>query len=153
MAGRLGLGVALRYAMSIGMKPIETRIRRLAGSLRERLDAEPGVSLMDLGRVENQCGIVSFSVSGVDASSIKQGLRLERVYVSTSSAESTPLDAEDRALPTVVSRVVLAKIAQRKFLNVGGGKAGKVCCTTLLSHVPWKGSCGRLFGVVAVAAL
>lgn len=132
MAGRLGLGVALRYAMSIGMQPIEKRIRQLAGSLRERLDAEPGVSLMDLGRAENQCGIVSFAVPGVDASSIKQGLRLERVYVSTSSAESTPLDAEDRALPTVVSRVVFAKNVQRNLENVGGGMAGDVCRAALL---------------------
>lgn len=110
VAGRLGLGVALRYALGIGMQPIEKRVRQLAGSLRERLDKEPGVCLMDLGRVENQCGIVSFAVPGVDASSIKYGLRLEKVYVSTSSAESTPLDAEDRALPTVVSRMTLAKI-------------------------------------------
>ncbi|CAM9583756.1 unnamed protein product [Ectocarpus sp. 4 AP-2014] len=102
VAGRLGLGVAIRYAMDIGMELIEDRIRQLAGSLRERLENEPAVSLMDLGRVENQCGIVSFAVPGVDPSDIKQGLRLKRVFVSTSSAGSTPLDAEDRALPTVV---------------------------------------------------
>lgn len=103
VAGRLGLGVALRYAMEIGMRPIESRIRQLAGSLRKRLDAEPGVSLTDLGRVENQCGIVSFGVAGMDPGDVKQALRSERVYVSTSAAGSTPLDAADRGLPTVVS--------------------------------------------------
>eukprot|EP00903_Cladosiphon_okamuranus_P009577 g9119.t1 len=102
VAGRLGLGVALRYAMDIGLQPIETRIRRLAGSLREQLEKEPRVSVMDLGRVENQCGIVSFAVAGMDPADVKQGLRSKRVYVSTSAAGSTPLDAEDRALPTVV---------------------------------------------------
>lgn len=110
VAGRLGLGVALRYAMDIGMHPIETRIRQLAGSLRERLDNEPGVSVMDLGRVENRCGIVSFAVAGMDPGDVKQGLRLERVYVSTSAAGSTPLDAESRALPTVVRTMAGEKL-------------------------------------------
>lgn len=107
VAGRLGLGVALRYAMDIGMQSIEERIRLLAGSLRGRLRKESGVSLMDLGRVENQCGIISFTVPGVEADTIKQGLRSEGVYLSTSSAGSTPLDAESRALPTVVRRTHL----------------------------------------------
>lgn len=84
------------------MHPIETRIRQLAGSLRERLDREPGVSVMDLGQAENRCGIVSFAVAGMDPADVKQGLRSKRVYVSTSAAGSTPLDAQDRALPTVV---------------------------------------------------
>lgn len=109
VAGRLGLGVALRYAMDIGMPSIEERIRELAGSLRERLERESGVSLMDLGRPENQCGIVSFAVPGIDPGDIKQGLREQRVYVSTSSGGSTPLDAQDRALPTVVSGVQLLR--------------------------------------------
>ncbi|CAM9601046.1 unnamed protein product, partial [Hapterophycus canaliculatus] len=102
IAGRLGLGVALRYALDIGMPSIEERIRDVAASLRERLEREPGVSLMDLGRAENQCGIISFAVPGIDPGRIKEELRQQRIYVATSSAESTPLDAQDRALPTVV---------------------------------------------------
>lgn len=102
VAGRLGLGVALRYALSIGMQPIEERIRLVAASLRHRLNNERGVSVMDLGRAERQCGIVSFTVRGVDAGIVMEGLRSEGVYVSTSSAGSTPLDAADRALPDVV---------------------------------------------------
>lgn len=102
VAGRLGLGVALRYALSIGMKPIEERIRLVATSLRDRLNREERVSVMDLGKPERQCGIVSFTVQGMDAGLVKEGLRSEGIYVSTSSAESTPLDAEDRALPVVV---------------------------------------------------
>lgn len=114
VAGRLGLGVALRYAMDIGMQPIETRIRRLAGLLRERLENEPRVSVVDLGRVENQCGIVSFAVAGMDPADVKQGLRSKRVYVSTSAAASTPLDAEDRSLPTVVRTMAGGKT----YLNI-----------------------------------
>lgn len=103
MAGRLGIGVALRYALDIGMQAIEERVLHLARELRDRLRTERRVSVVDLGRTERQCGIVSFTVAGVDAAVVKQGLRAEGVYVSTSSAGSTPLDAEDRSLPTVVS--------------------------------------------------
>ena len=119
VAGRLGLGVALRYAMDIGMRPIEDRIRYLAGSLRERLGNEPGVSLMDLGRAEHQCGIVSFVVKGVDAGDVKQGLRSQRVYVSSSTAGSTPLDAEDRGLPTVVRKKKKVLFDEEKITQSG----------------------------------
>lgn len=124
--------MALRYALDIGMPSIEQRIRDLANSLRERLKREPGVSLMDLGRVENQCGIISFAVPGIDPDHIKQGLREQRVYVSTSSAGSTPLDAQDRALPTVVSGrllraactgVVLKDLCARKGYCGAGRRA------------------------------
>lgn len=103
IAGRLGLGVALRYAMGLGLQPIEERSRYLAHCLRERLASEPRVTVTDLGRRENQCGIVSFTVVGVNADAIKQSLRTQGVYVATSRAGSTPLDARDRNLPTVVS--------------------------------------------------
>lgn len=107
VAGRLGLGVALRYALSIGMQSIEARIGHIAALLRDRLKKEGRVSVMDLGRKERQCGIVSFTVQGVGAEVVKQGLRSEGVYVSTSGPASTPLDAEDRALPDVVSCLVV----------------------------------------------
>ena len=122
VAGRLGLGVALRYAMDIGMQNIEARVRQLARSLRERLQNEPGVSVMDLGRVENQCGIVSFAVAGMDPANVKQGLRSKRVYVSTSAAGSTPLDAEDRALPTVVRTMADGKMCCKNYTAGGSGR-------------------------------
>lgn len=93
----------MRYALSIGMQPIEARIRLVATALRNRLENEERVTVMDLGRAETQCGIVSFIVEGVEADVVKQRLRSECVFVSTSSAASTPLDAQARGLPTVVS--------------------------------------------------
>lgn len=95
------------------MQQIEERIRCLAASLRDRLRKEAGISLMDLGRTERQCGIVTFVVSGVDAADVKQRLRSQGVYVSTSSAASTPLDAENRSLPTVVSDTVFVQSVLR----------------------------------------
>lgn len=84
------------------MEKIETRVRQLAADLRLKLETVEDVVLLDLGRPGRQCGIVSFSVRGVDPGEIKQGLRAQGVYLSISSADGTPLDAKKRALPTVV---------------------------------------------------
>lgn len=91
--------------MGLGLQPIEERIRYLAHCLRGKLSSEPRVTVTDLGQPNTmtQCGIVSFTVVGVDADVIKQSLRSQGVYVATSGAGSTPLDAKDRNLPTVVS--------------------------------------------------
>lgn len=89
--------------MGLGLPSIEERIRYLAHCLREKLASEPRVTVTDLGQPNTQCGIVSFMVAGVDADVIKQSLRSQGVYVATSRAGSTPLDAKDRNLPTVVS--------------------------------------------------
>ena len=107
------------------MEAIEERIRHMARSLRERLKKLPRVTVTDLGWPETQCGIVSFTVAGADAGAIKQSLRSENVYVSTSSAESTPLDAQDRSLPTVVSPMLDGKIALLSIASYNRPRVGK----------------------------
>lgn len=103
VAGRLGLGVALRYALDIGIEHIQERVHYLAAELRRRLRKEQGVNVLDLGKPEHQCGIVSFSVTGVPSDEVKQGLEAQGIYTATSDPASTPLDASARELPTVVS--------------------------------------------------
>jgi cysteine desulfurase/selenocysteine lyase len=99
-AGKIALGVAVDYALAWGLPAIRERVYMLAGQLRERLAARPGVTLRDKGA--ERCGIVTFTVEGCAAALIKQVLRSEAINVSVSSYTGTRLDMEDRKLPGVV---------------------------------------------------
>ena len=99
-AARLGLGVAVNYALDAGLADIWERIQVLAGTLRDGLSPIPGVEVRDIGRV--QCGIVTFTLEDVDALDIKAALATRRINVSVSNPSSTLLDASRRNLPPVV---------------------------------------------------
>jgi len=49
VAAKIGLGVAIDYALGWGIDAIAARVRALADTLRRRLAAIPGVTLRDLG--------------------------------------------------------------------------------------------------------
>lgn len=99
-AGKIGLGVAIDYALQWGLEAIWARVSALAASLRGQLQAIPGVKVYDLG-VE-RCGIVSFSVDGQDPETIQRTLTARRINVTVSRLPSTRLDMEARGLPSVV---------------------------------------------------
>jgi selenocysteine lyase/cysteine desulfurase len=99
-AARLGLGVAIDYALAIGLDDIEMRCRSLADRLRDELRGIPGATLYDLG--PHPAAIVTFTLAGMDADTIKGKLAASRINVNTSRASSTLLDATARKLPTVV---------------------------------------------------
>jgi cysteine desulfurase / selenocysteine lyase len=99
-AARLGLGVAIDYALAIGLDNIAVCCRRLADTLRDALRGIPGATIHDLG--PHPAAIVTFTLAGMDADAIKGKLAASRINVSTSQASSTLLDATARKLPTVV---------------------------------------------------
>ena len=99
-AARVGLGVAVEYALEIGLAAIRDRDRALAGSLRQALASLPGVTLHDLGA--SPAAIVTFTVAGHDASAVKARLAEAKINVSASAPSSTLLDATARDLPTLV---------------------------------------------------
>lgn len=98
-AARLGLGVAIDYALAIGLPAIEARCRELSGHLRQALARIAGVTLHDLG--PDPAAIVTFSVAGHEADAIKAGLTKAGINVSVSAPSSTLLDAEARHLPAL----------------------------------------------------
>ena len=99
-AGKIGLGVAIDYALQWGLDAIWARISRLADALRQRLSAVPGVTVRDQGL--ERCGIVSFDIAGDDADAVQRRLAAERINVSVSRPPSTLLDMEARGLRDLV---------------------------------------------------
>ncbi|CAD7702548.1 unnamed protein product [Ostreobium quekettii] len=100
VAAKVGLGVAVKYALDVGLEAMWHRIRHLAGLLRSRLGEIRGVQTRDVG--PNLCGIVSFDVEGVDAAEVAAALKAERISVSVSGIDSSRLDFEKRGLRDVV---------------------------------------------------
>ena len=99
-AAKLGLGAAVDYALDWGLEGIWSRVSRLGETLRQGLQALPGVTVRDLGDV--RCGIVSFTCDGMAAGDVRAGLRNQGVNVSVSPQRYTRLDMEARGLPEVV---------------------------------------------------
>ena len=95
-AGKIGLGVAIDYALAWGLPAIYERVQELAALLRAQLSEIPGVTVRDLG-VE-RCGIVTFSVTGKRVEALRRALVERRINVSATTITSTRLDMESRQL-------------------------------------------------------
>ncbi len=100
VAGKVGLGVAVDYALQIGLDAIFERLQQLASTLRTTLSGLDGVTVHDTG--QTRCGITTVSMDGIDAQEIQRHLRELDVNVSVSSPPSTLLDATERNLPTLI---------------------------------------------------
>jgi selenocysteine lyase/cysteine desulfurase len=99
-AAKVGLGVALDYALEWGIDSIWERVQSLAGQLRQCLSAIPSVTVRDIGEVQG--GIVTFTIDGRDLLDIKAALAAQAINVTVSRTLSTRLDMEDRGLSQVV---------------------------------------------------
>lgn len=99
-AARLGLGVAVDYALEIGLDAIEARCRLLAGRLRQGLGHIPGLRLRDLG--PSPSAIVSFTMDGIEAQAVVDAAAAAGIVIGVSNPSSTLLDAEARGLPPLV---------------------------------------------------
>ena len=100
VAGVIGLGVAVDYAMSFGMDAIHARLAGLAEQLRGQLNTIPGVRVTDIGR--EKAGIVTFIKNGLDTQDIREKLGQQKINVSSSNRNSTLLDMDKRGLAQIV---------------------------------------------------
>jgi cysteine desulfurase/selenocysteine lyase len=100
VAAKIGLGVAVDYALGWGLEAIWSRVAGLAAALRARLAALPGVTVRDLG--QTRCGIVTFTVDGLAADDVQAGLAARGVNVSVSRAGSARFDLDRRGLAELV---------------------------------------------------
>jgi selenocysteine lyase/cysteine desulfurase len=99
-AGKIGLGVAVDYALEIGIDSIRARIVELAEKLRAALREIDGVTLLDRGAV--LAATVTFTVDGVSPDEVQQRLEQRGVNVSTMDASSAQLDYGPRGIAAAV---------------------------------------------------
>ena len=94
----VGLGAAVREAMSLGLPAIAARSRALGARLRSGLAGIDGVTVHDLGR--EQCAIVTARASRVESERIAAGLASHGINVTTTVAGHNQFD--ERAVHPLV---------------------------------------------------
>ena len=99
-AGKVGLGVAVDYALAVGVENAWERIQLLADRVREGLAAIPGVTLLDRGAVLG--ATVTFTVDGVGPAQVQRRLAQDGVNVSVMEAASAQLDYGARGIAEAV---------------------------------------------------
>jgi selenocysteine lyase/cysteine desulfurase len=100
VAGRIGLGVAVDYALGWGLEAIRDRVFSLAALLRARLSEIPGTTVHDKGA--ERCGIVTFTVAGEPAPAVQARLRARGINTGLSTAPFALLDMPERGLAALV---------------------------------------------------
>lgn len=99
-AARVGLTVAIDYALQLGLENTWRRIKSLSYQLRSQLSPLPGLIIHDRGIT--QCGIVTFTIDGKDPDEIKKILATHKINVSVIVQSSTLLDMQARGLTKLI---------------------------------------------------
>ncbi len=104
LACRLGLGVAVEYAMALGMENIAARVASLADELRRQLAAIPGIIVRDMPGDGKQprCGIVTFTHERHSAQAIFERMRDQHINVRVTGVGWTRIDMGQRGLTEMV---------------------------------------------------
>ena len=100
LAGLLGLGRAVEYALDLGIDAIAERIVALGTTLRDALGSLDGVEVHDRG--ERRCGIVTFTVEGRTPEEVQRLLAERRVQVWTANVAYARIDLGARGLESMV---------------------------------------------------
>jgi selenocysteine lyase/cysteine desulfurase len=97
---QLGLGRAIDYALELGVEAMWERVQELGNLLRRELAAIDGARVHDLG--VTKCGIVTFTVAGLDAEPLAHRLGAQGINVDVSMPADSRLDFEARGLDPMV---------------------------------------------------
>jgi selenocysteine lyase/cysteine desulfurase len=90
----LGLGVAARYALDVGLETARDRARELAAYARARLADLPGVRVLDRG--PELCAIVTAALDNRDSKDIKLALRSRGINTSSPQREDAVIDMDEK---------------------------------------------------------
>ena len=99
-AAKIGLGVAVDYALHWGLDTIWRRIKSLTYTLRTQLSPLPSVIVHDRG--VTQCGIVTFTIEDKSSEEIEQTLKNLHINVTSTSPVAALLNRNTRNLPSMV---------------------------------------------------
>ncbi|MEX0903645.1 MAG: aminotransferase class V-fold PLP-dependent enzyme [Pseudohongiellaceae bacterium] len=100
VAGKIGLGVAVNYALDLGLDLINRRVATLAGLLRRQLQSLDGIEVHE--ESAEPTGIVTFSSSSCEAVAMQTAFRDARINVSIARKANALLDFTRRGLPDVI---------------------------------------------------
>lgn len=100
VAAKVGLGVAIEYALRIGLDSIAKRITDLADLLRAKLAEAPLVKLADLDGP--QSGIVTFFVEGRSSEAVVAALRAWGVNTSVVEPIPSAFDPQGRLARSLI---------------------------------------------------
>jgi selenocysteine lyase/cysteine desulfurase len=99
-ASMIGLASAASQALTIGMTAIEARVTELADMMRDGLGEIDGVTVHDTARL--RCGIVTFTVEGVDPGTVVDVADRHGISINASTAPWAALDMGAKGLGSVV---------------------------------------------------
>lgn len=95
-----GSATAVRYALDIGIPAIEDYISSTAEQIRDRLNEIDRIEVLDRGR--RKCGIVTFSIPGLDSLEALSFLRNQGIAASISYREYATIDFDSKDVPWAV---------------------------------------------------
>ncbi|MFE4263622.1 aminotransferase class V-fold PLP-dependent enzyme [Streptomyces sp. NPDC056883] len=99
-AARIGLGVAVDYALGWGIARTYGRIRELAAGLRKDLVGMAGVVLHDRGR--EQCGTITLSFEGRGDFEVRNALKDAGINTWVCLENAACVDMQQRGLSTLL---------------------------------------------------
>jgi selenocysteine lyase/cysteine desulfurase len=105
LAAKYALGLAIDYALSIGIERLSERLCDLAAQFREKLATIEGVTVHDIG--ERKGGIVSFSIAGKQQGDIIKYLNEHQINVSAITRNGTLIEMTNRGLKDNLVRASL----------------------------------------------